>query len=133
MKPGAEPIVFFDGVCNLCNHAVDFIIRHDKRHSIRFASLQGETAASLLPSDMRSSLSTLVLFHKEKIFTHSTAVLNIARLMGWPWKIFCMFFFIPRFLRDALYKTIAQHRYRLWGRRATCRLPSPEELQLFLP
>lgn len=133
MKPDSGPIVFFDGVCNLCNHAVDFIIRHDTPHRIRYASLQGETAASRLPDELRSSLSTLVLLHKEQIFTHSTAVIHIALLMGWPWKMAIVFFIVPRFLRDALYTIIARYRYRWWGRRPTCRIPSAEERLLFLP
>ncbi len=126
-------IVFFDGECNLCNGFVDWLVRTDKAGKMKIASLQGETAKELGIAGQSSGLNTVVYLRDGVRFERSTAVLEILRDLGGAWKLASIFFILPRFLRDAIYALIARNRYRLFGRRDTCRLPTPEERQRFLP
>ena len=126
-------IMFFDGECNLCNGFVDWLVRTDKAGKMKIASLQGETAKELGIAGQSSGLNTVVYLRDGVRFERSTAVLEILRDLGGAWKLASIFFILPRFLRDAIYALIARNRYRLFGRRDTCRLPTPEERQRFLP
>ncbi|HRP70694.1 MAG TPA: thiol-disulfide oxidoreductase DCC family protein [Turneriella sp.] len=125
-----NPIVFFDGVCNLCNASVDFLIQRDKRHLLRFAPLSGKTAAALLAQ--KTIPDSIVLYIDGQIFTRSTAALKLVRFLPWPWQILRVGWLLPSFLRNALYDFIARHRYRWFGKKETCRLPTPAEKALFL-
>jgi len=127
------PTIFFDGVCGLCNKSVDFIIRHDTNRVFSFAPLQGETAAKILPSKDITNLDTLVLSDEKGIHYRSTAALRIAWHLGGGLTLFAAFFVIPRFLRDPVYNLIAKNRYRMFGKKDSCRIPSPEERSFFLP
>ena len=123
--------MLFDGVCNLCNAAVDFIIRHDPKEYFLFASLQSPIGERW---QKRCGVhqETIVLVENDRCYTASTAVLRIARrLQGWV-KLLYVFILIPRPLRDALYAWIARHRYAWFGKRTTCRIPTPEEAARFL-
>lgn len=125
-------IVFFDGVCNLCNHAVDWLIRHDDKRILKYAPLQGETAArELQNADLQ--LNTMVYKRDSEIFYHSTAVLMIGNDLGGIWSLARIVLWIPAPIRDAVYSWVAKNRYRLFGKRDTCRIPTPEERALFLP
>lgn len=133
---GERPIVFFDGVCVLCNRFVDFLFRADHKGQIRFASLQGETARKRLPTPELTSENyrTVILLDKTGVYTRSTAVLRILRQLGWPWKLLSVFFLVPRNLRDLIYTLVASQRYRWFGKNKTCRrIPTAEQSRRFLP
>lgn len=130
----AQPLIFFDGVCNLCNGAVRFILKHDKAAVFKFAALQNATATQLLvhvplPSGANNSI---LLLEDGKIYTKSTAVLRIARRLAGGWKLLYVFMVVPAFLRDFVYDLIARNRYRIWGKQESCMIPSPELQQRFL-
>jgi predicted DCC family thiol-disulfide oxidoreductase YuxK len=122
------PILFFDGVCNLCNGAVQTVIRHDRRGQLRFASLQSELAAELLPplGIDPDALNSLVLYHHGRVYTKSDGALRTARLMGGSFAYLDYLRVFPTLLRDAVYGFVARNRYRWFGREASCILPKPE-------
>jgi predicted DCC family thiol-disulfide oxidoreductase YuxK len=130
-----HPALFFDGVCNLCNGTVDFVIKADKKRLFRFGSLQGVTAHQVVPEYAdEAGLSTVVLVTVEGKFIRSTAICMVLKKLGgfWAfWGSLCMMF--PKGFRDWLYMLIAKNRYNIWGHRDSCRLPTPEERELFLP
>jgi predicted DCC family thiol-disulfide oxidoreductase YuxK len=129
-----ERIMYFDGHCNLCNGAVDFLIRRDHQARLKFASLQGETARTRLPAEVVQNLGTMVLAEGDKLYTESDAALRAAAQVGVGYSFLAhVLLWIPSFVRNPVYRFIARNRYRWFGRRDTCRLPSPEERQRFLP
>lgn len=129
-----QPVILFDGICNLCNRSVQFIIRKDKKKEFRFASLQGKTGQELLKKfDLPvNNLNSFVLVVDGKAYTRSTAALTIARRLGGGWRLFYAFIIIPHFIRDAFYNIIAKNRYRWFGKRDECMLPSPDLQERFL-
>ncbi len=129
-----SPILLFDGVCNLCNASVQWIITHDVRDTFRFAALQSETGQALLKRFGLDQVhfDSVVLVAGDRIFTHSDAPLEIARRLGGFWKLAYALKIIPRFLRDAVYNWIARNRYRWFGRQEACMLPRPEWKARFL-
>jgi predicted DCC family thiol-disulfide oxidoreductase YuxK len=131
-----SPILFFDGVCNMCNRTVDFVIRRDTSHTIRFAPLQGETAKTLLPKlgVDPSKLESVVYVHKGVAYTHSRAVMQIGRAIGGVYRVLAYLgYLFPNFLRNWAYNRIANNRYSWFGKKETCRMPTPEERARFLP
>lgn len=125
-------VILFDGVCNLCNAWVDFVVRHDPEGRFRFAALQSEAAGDLLrgaPPDLPDSI---VLVEDGTVWVRSTAALRVARGLGLPWSLAWIFILVPRSVRDAVYDWVARNRYRWFGRRDTCRIPTPEERARFL-
>ncbi|MBB4080257.1 putative DCC family thiol-disulfide oxidoreductase YuxK [Lewinella aquimaris] len=127
MEP-SHPILFFDGVCNLCNGAVQFILKHDRRGVLRFASLQSDLAAELLPQYGvdPGALSSVVLYENGKVYTHSDGVLRTLKLMGGPLSYLSYLGIVPPSLRDIVYDLIGYNRYSLFGKREQCMLPRPE-------
>lgn len=125
-------IIYFDGICNLCNGFVDFVIRHDPEHQFHFASLQGTTAHSQLnPQDL--GLDSVVLFLDGKIYKKSKAVLLIFRELGFFYKIIGTIFSIfPRAITDFIYDLIARNRYAFFGKKNSCRIPTTAEKSYFL-
>jgi predicted DCC family thiol-disulfide oxidoreductase YuxK len=128
------PLVLFDGVCNLCNASVTWILRRDGRARFQFASLQSNVARERLaaahaPAELPDSI---VLIDEDGVHTRSTAALRVARGLGFPWSMAAVFFVLPRFVRDALYDVVARNRYRWFGKRETCALPRPEWASRFL-
>jgi predicted DCC family thiol-disulfide oxidoreductase YuxK len=117
-------IILFDGVCNLCNGAVQFILTHDPAGRFQFASLQSDAARRILGGEPQGE--TIVLAESPRIYTKSTAALRIARHLRFPWPLLSAFLLIPRPLRDAVYDWIARHRYAWFGRRESCLLPKQE-------
>ncbi len=127
------PIVFFDGICGLCNRAADFILRHDRRGRLRLATLQSPAAQRLLcDKNLPPGLDSIVLLDGAKTYVRSAAALRIAALIGGAWSLFAIFWIVPRPIRDALYNWVARHRYQWFGRRAACRMPTPEERARFI-
>ena len=129
----SNPILFFDGVCNLCNKAVDFIIRRDKNRIFRYASLQSDIARALLPASINEkSYETIYVLVGEQILAKSNAVFYVAEhLDGWP-KLLKYMKWVPSNFADAIYTMIAKNRYKVFGKRESCRLPKEEEKALFL-
>jgi len=132
-SPLPGPTVFFDGVCGLCNGFVDRLLRWDRRHVLHFATLQGPTAAALLPAHHAHGLDTVVYFDGQRTHTRSDAALRIVMRLGGLWKLAGALLIIPHFLRDAVYNGVARNRYRWFGKKDGCRIPLPEERARFLP
>ena len=129
-----QPIVFFDGVCGLCNRFVDFVLPRDRGEVFRFAPLQGETARRLIDRADIDSLKSILLCDGRSVHRQSTAVVRILHRLGGVWKIAAVaLWLIPLPIRDHGYKLIARSRYRLFGKREACRLPTPAERRRFLP
>ncbi len=127
--------MLFDGVCNLCNGAVQFVIRHDRTAQVKFASLQSESAARLLePFGVDpSNLQTFVLLEDGQMFVKSDAALRLARALRGPWAWLYPLVYIPRPIRDFVYDIVARNRYAWFGKRESCWLPTPELKTRFLP
>ncbi len=131
-------VVLFDGVCNLCDGLVQFIIRHDPAGRFRFAALQSAAGQALLAAHGLPPLaaghdpSSVLLVSGGRVYSHSAAVLRIARELGWPWRLAVVGSLVPRAWRDALYRYVARHRYRWFGRQESCTLPTPALRQRFL-
>lgn len=123
-----NPVVLFDGFCNLCSKSVQFIIKNDKKKQFRFASLQGQFGQQVLKEFNLSGkqLNSFILLEDGKIYTQSTGVLNVARELPGLWSAFYVFIIIPPFIRNAIYHFIATNRYKWFGKRNECWLPSPE-------
>jgi predicted DCC family thiol-disulfide oxidoreductase YuxK len=129
-------VVFFDGVCNLCNGTVQFLIDHDKRERLRFAALQSEAAKAMLEGrdlgPARESLDSVLLLEGDTLYARSDAALRIARRLSGAWPVFYALILVPRFVRDAIYDFVARHRYRWFGRTEACRVPTPALRARFL-
>lgn len=130
-----NPILFFDGVCNLCNKSVDYVIRHDTAATIRFASLQSNFAEQkLLPHNIDpKDLDTVVLILRNKTYKKSRAAAQILLLLGgWKALVGRLILLTPRSIADWIYSWIGRNRYRWFGQSETCRVPSPAERERFL-
>ena len=134
MESSAHPILLFDGVCNLCSGSVQLIIRRDPEARFRFASLQSEVGQRYLEELQvdRDAVDSVILVEGGRWYKESDAALRIARLLGGPWKAMGILRLLPRPLRDRLYRFIARHRYRWFGKRESCWLPTPELRERFL-
>lgn len=135
-EASTDRVVLFDGVCNLCNGVVQFLIDHDPKAKLRFASLQSEAGRKLLlEHGMKApegDPDSIVFVVGGRAYAHSTAVLRIALALGGLWSVLAVGYVLPRFLRDALYRFIARHRYSWFGREESCRVPTPELRARFL-
>jgi predicted DCC family thiol-disulfide oxidoreductase YuxK len=134
MEVAESSIILFDGVCNLCNGIVQFIIKRDPNGKFRFASLQSESGQKLLgkfglPSD---EFDSIVLIQGEQYFLKSTAGLRIIKELGGLWKLLFVFIYLPASFRDFIYDQIAGSRYRIFGKRESCMIPTPELKARFL-
>ncbi len=127
-------ILLFDGVCNLCNSAVQFVIKRDKKKKFLYTSLQSKTGQKLLLKYglNLSDFDSFILIENEKYFTKSTAALKVAKGLGGIWSMLYIFIIIPKFTRNAIYDFIARNRYKWFGKRDECMLPSPEFKDRFL-
>lgn len=130
--PVTQPVVFFDGVCGLCNRAVDFLLRADRHQVLRFAPLQGETAAALLGRQTDAPLDSIVLLDASGRHERSYAILLILQHLGGAWRMAGLLTVVPRPLRDAFYLWIARNRYAWFGQKATCRIPNSADRARFL-
>ncbi|WP_426492787.1 thiol-disulfide oxidoreductase DCC family protein [Hymenobacter sp. 102] len=134
--PDASAIILFDGVCNLCNGFVQFVIRHDAAGRFRFAALQSEAGQALLRQHRLPTPTepdSVVLVMGDRAYMHSAAALRILRGLtgGWRW-LAGLGLLVPRRLRDAVYRLIARHRYQWFGRQEACWMPTPELRARFL-
>jgi len=129
------PVILFDGVCNLCNAWVRWVIRRDPTGVFRFASLQSPAAQDLIrgASDGIATLpDSIVLVDEQGVHVESDAVLRVLRRLGLPYSLCWAARVVPPVMRDAAYRTVARHRYRWFGRRDTCMLPSSGVASRFL-
>lgn len=128
-----QQIIFFDGVCNLCNSSVNFVIDRDSREIFAFATLQSQFAKEQLGQTIApDQLESVVLLKKGRIYTQSDAALEIARGLGGAWSLFYGFKLVPRPIRDWVYRWVARNRYRWFGKLDSCRVPTPELKSRFL-
>ncbi len=134
MSPSEAPVLLFDGVCNLCSAAVQWVLRHDRQGRFRFASLQGAHARKLLEGTelQNTPLQSVLLYVDGRLLSRSDAILELMRLLGPPWSVFLVFKILPRRLRDALYDFLARRRYQWFGKKEECWLPRPEWQDRFL-
>lgn len=126
-------IVFFDGVCGFCNVWVDFLLKRDQHRRLMFAPLQGETAQQRLTTADVENLHSLVFWTPSGCYRKTAAVVRIGWTLGGAWSLLAtLLWLIPRPVRDLGYNAIARNRYRLFGKKETCRLPTAEERSRFL-
>lgn len=135
-----DALVLFDGKCNLCNGAVQFIIDRERAPNLKFAPLQSDLATERLTEAMGAEATqalvlgasgsgdpdSVVLIEDGKAYTHSTAALRLAAHLGAPWRWAFVFYVVPRPLRDMIYRWIGRNRYRWFGKTESCRVPTPE-------
>ena len=129
-----KSIILFDGVCTLCNASIDFVMKRDPKNRFLVGALQESVSKKVL-SDFQvdpAYLDSLVLVEKGKIYFRSTAALRIAKGLGGLWSLFYIFIILPTFLRDPVYDWIGKNRYRWFGKKSTCRMPTAEERKKFL-
>jgi predicted DCC family thiol-disulfide oxidoreductase YuxK len=131
---GIKPILLFDGVCTMCNSLVSFVIRRDPKRIFQFASLQSDTGQRLLQQAglPTSQLNTFVLIEGNRYYTKSTAALHLFRRLGRLWTFLYLFIIVPRPLRDMVYHWIAKNRYKWFGKKEQCMLPTPDIKERFL-
>lgn len=126
-------IILFDGVCNFCNWNVLFIIKHDPAAKFKFAALQSPAGQKLVKDfQIINEGDSLIFIDNEKYDVQSTAVLKICKNLSFFWKFFYIFIIIPRPLRDFVYKVIATNRYKWFGKKDSCLIPSPDMRKRFL-
>lgn len=130
----ASPVVLFDGVCNLCAWAVQFIISRDPTGKFHFASLQSDTGRRLMEEHGLNpgQLDSFVLVEDGRAYTESTAALKVSRHLSGLWPICHICIVLPHFVRDPLYRFIARNRYRWFGKKDSCLMPTPELRARFL-
>lgn len=128
-------VLFFDGYCSLCNGFVDWMIRRDHSGKLTFASLQGKTAKAMLPPERLTDgdPETVLYLRDGEIYERSTAVLMALNDLGGVWPLTSIFFIIPTPLRNLGYRFIASIRYKVFGKRETCRMPTAAERERLLP
>lgn len=129
-----DHIVFFDGVCNLCNSSVNFIIRHDKHKIFHFASLQWKVSKEILGEEYPENeyYDSVIYYEKGEVFQRSDAALRIAAKLDFPYSLLSAFRIIPAFLRDSVYMFISKNRYKWFGKKDSCMLPTPPLKKRFL-
>ncbi len=127
-------IILFDGVCNLCNNSVHFIIKRDKKKRFLFTSLQSDAARDILLQFQlkNSEMDSILFIENGKIYQKSDAILKIVKHLNGMWKISYGFIIIPKFIRDYVYIIIAKNRYRWFGKREVCMIPTKELQMRFL-
>ena len=129
-----KPLILFDGVCNLCNRSVQYVIQHDPEGIFNFASLQGETGQQLLKKYNLpvNDFNSFVLVENEKVFINSTGALKVAKRLNGMVRLLYGFIIIPPFIRNAVYNLIARNRYKWFGKKDSCMVPSPALKTRFL-
>jgi len=129
-----KPVILFDGVCNFCNGAVNFVLKQDKKGIFNFAALQSAAGQKLLQQYnlAMKDFDSFVLIENGKVYKKSTASLRVMNQLPWYWKEAQILRIVPRFLRDAIYDFIAKNRYKWFGKKEQCMIPTPEMRNRFL-
>jgi predicted DCC family thiol-disulfide oxidoreductase YuxK len=127
-------VVLFDGVCNFCNNSINFIIKRDNKNLLKFAALQSEAGAQLMEQYGLEALNlqSFIFIEKGKAYDRSTAALKVCKYLGAAWPLFYGFIIVPKFIRDGLYNLIAKNRYKWFGVKSECMVPSAEVRAKFL-
>jgi predicted DCC family thiol-disulfide oxidoreductase YuxK len=129
-----QPVLLFDGVCNLCNSSVQFILKHEKNHDLKFAAIQSDAGEKLLalyridPNETNS----VILISGDHVYTASDAVLKVTNHLKFPYSLGSILVVVPKAIRDFFYKGIAQNRYNWFGKRESCMIPTPQLRKRFL-
>lgn len=129
MFPKNKILILFDGVCNLCNSSVQYVIKHDKKNLFMFTALQSDIGQEIIKNHKidTSKIDSILLYTPEKgIDYKSTAALKIAQQLGFPQNLMSVFFIIPAFIRNWVYDYIAKNRYKWYGKKDACMIPTPE-------
>ena len=128
------PVILFDGVCNFCDGSVNFVIKRDEKQQFKFAALQSEAGQKLVEEYglNKPGIDSVILIENGRAYTHSTAALKIAQHLGGIYSWASIFLYLPRGLRDFFYKLFARNRYRLFGKKDECMIPTPEVKERFL-
>ena len=124
-------IVFFDGVCVLCDHFIQFLLKHDKKRQLYFSPIQGKTIYKTIAASFMGE-NTVVFFDGEKAYIYSTAALKSIAALGGVWKIVQVLLLIPKWIRDPIYRYIAKHRYKWFGKKEQCFIQSHDLQSRFL-
>ncbi|MBB1283808.1 thiol-disulfide oxidoreductase DCC family protein [Flavisolibacter sp. BT320] len=129
-----HPVVLFDGVCNFCNGSINFLIKQDKKAVFRFAALQSAAGQQLLQAYNlpQKDFESFVFLEKEKVYRQSSAALKLARHLPWYWQWTQVFWLLPKPIRDAAYTLIARNRYKWFGKKEACMVPTPDMRSRFL-
>ena len=131
MQDQLQRVIFFDGVCGLCNAWIDFILKRDRAGIFSFAPLQGNYAKEMEP-EASENLKTMIYHASGQRYYRTGAILRILRDLGGIWCLAWVFWFVPFFIRDFFYGLIARNRYRIFGKKENCRIPTTEEKVRFL-
>lgn len=139
MVPMRSPIILFDGVCNLCNGWVRFVVKRDPSGIFRFAALQTPSGEAIIKEHSRkdhseetTEMASIILIEGDAVYTESDAVLGILAHLGPPWSWSSVLRVVPKRVRDGCYRFIAQHRYQWFGRTDVCQVPSPNTRSRFI-
>ncbi|HMO62098.1 MAG TPA: thiol-disulfide oxidoreductase DCC family protein [Ferruginibacter sp.] len=129
-----HPVILFDGVCNFCDSTINLVIRRDKKHRIKFAPLQSMAGSQLLQQYGidENAMDSFVFIENGKAYTKSTAALKVSRYMNRLWPLMAVFFIVPRPVRDAVYDYVAARRYKWFGKKDQCMIPTPDMRSRFL-
>jgi predicted DCC family thiol-disulfide oxidoreductase YuxK len=129
-----KKIILFDGVCNLCNRSVQFVIRHDKKDQFIFGSFQGKAGQKYLQQYHLPSgnFNSFILIEDEKLYTESTAALRVCKLLGGGWRLLYVLVIVPGFIRDGIYRIVARNRYNWFGKKDVCWVPTTALKEKFL-
>ncbi|WP_460218978.1 thiol-disulfide oxidoreductase DCC family protein [Psychroserpens sp. MEBiC05023] len=133
--PKHKQLILFDGVCNLCNSSIQYVIKHDKNSLFMFAPLQSAIGQKIIETyqiDTHKTDSILLYSQDNGLSTKSTAALKIAKHLGFPRNMLVLFFIIPTSLRNWIYDYIAKNRYKWYGKKESCMIPTPELKSKFL-
>ncbi len=127
-----QRVIYFDGVCGLCNGFVDFILKIDRKELFVFSPLQGELAKQTLSERDLKDLSSVVVFIDGEYYRKSEAVLRVFKELGFPWNALCLAGVLPTSITNLGYELVASQRYRIFGQTDTCRLPTADERSRFI-
>ena len=133
--PKHKQLILFDGVCNLCNNSVQFVIKQDKKNKFMFAPLQGKAGQEIIRKYNIDTAKTdsILLYSEEKgLKLKSTAALYIAKDLGFPYALLSVFLIVPAFIRNMVYDFIAKNRYKWYGKKEACMIPTPDLKSKFL-
>lgn len=127
-------IILFDGVCNLCNSSVNFVIKRDKHDVFKFGTLQEEPGKSILAKHQidPSETDSIVFIENNKAYTKSSAAIRISKYLGGAYPLFGVFIIVPKFIRNWVYDYVAKNRYKWYGKKDQCMIPTPELKKKFL-
>ena len=134
LKHRDKAIILYDGVCILCNGFVQFLLRRDQKDIFRFAPIQAEEVEQWLASQLDEELreDTVILWYKDSLYTKSDVSVQVLRLLPFPWPVLSVMRFIPKSIRDGIYDWIARKRYKWFGKKEQCPIPTPEDQRRFI-